>query len=395
MSAAGRDTSQMYMSKSSTLPGWREPSYPINVVGVVAQYSSAATVYNNGYEIEPRDTTDILHTHLAPIVSIAEARKDVNGDFIPDHSVTGDTLAVHGVVTSPNLAALAGGTLYFIQDTSGGIAVAVASLTSTTFARGDSVVIVGTITQANGLTEIVPTSLDAAHFGILKHNTPAPVVKHVTLTQFFKNGEPYEGLLVEIDSLAKAPESAVWGSDHYIYLANYFVNGAADTAQPYVTLYLNPNTNVGSSHEPAYPVNVTGIVSQYGSLPRQYELIPRDTSDIVHFTITGVNGLPTGVPATYSLSQNYPNPFNPSTTIQYALPKQSRVAIKVYSLLGQVVATLVDNIQEAGYHNVVWNGRTSSGVQTATGLYFLRIVAEPANGSGSAFVQVRKMMMLK
>ena len=56
------------------------------------------------------------------------------------------------------------------------------------------------------------------------------------------------------------------------------------------------------------------------------------------------------VPKQYELYQNYPNPFNPTTTIRYGLPKESRVKIIVYNILGEMITTLVNDSQDAGNH---------------------------------------------
>ena len=118
-------------------------------------------------------------------------------------------------------------------------------------------------------------------------------------------------------------------------------------------------------------------------------------------TVTGngnlvsVQNLANAIPKAYQLHENYPNPFNPSTTIQYDLPKQSVVTLKVYSMLGQVVATLVNSSQAAGYHQTVWTGKNDGGSLVSSGVYIVRMSAK-ADGSGNdAFTQVRKMLMLK
>ncbi len=109
---------------------------------------------------------------------------------------------------------------------------------------------------------------------------------------------------------------------------------------------------------------------------------------------TGVKEVPVGTPETFVLMQNYPNPFNPSTTIRYALPEAARVNLSIYNVLGQRVAELTNEVKNAGYHNVVWNGRNEAGSQVATGVYFYRIEAVPSGG-GAPFISLKKALLLK
>jgi hypothetical protein len=76
------------------------------------------------------------------------------------------------------------------------------------------------------------------------------------------------------------------------------------------------------------------------------------------------------LPKDYGLEQNYPNPFNPSTTIRYGLPTRSHVALTVYNTLGQLVASLVNETEEAGSHEVRFDGSV-----LASGVYFYRLSA--------------------
>jgi len=94
------------------------------------------------------------------------------------------------------------------------------------------------------------------------------------------------------------------------------------------------------------------------------------------------------IPATFVLNQNYPNPFNPTTQIQYGLPRQSNVKLTVHNVLGQEVARLVEGEQEAGFHEVQWNGRNENGTPVASGVYLYRIQA-------GEFVRTSKMVFLK
>jgi hypothetical protein len=90
------------------------------------------------------------------------------------------------------------------------------------------------------------------------------------------------------------------------------------------------------------------------------------------------------IPAKFSLEQNYPNPFNPSTKIQYNLPENSFVSLKVYNTIGKEVVNLVNNVIPAGIHEVLFD---ASGLNS--GVYFYTLKA------GANFVQTKKMILIK
>lgn len=101
----------------------------------------------------------------------------------------------------------------------------------------------------------------------------------------------------------------------------------------------------------------------------------------------GVDDNPT-LPNKFSVSDNYPNPFNPSTTIDYSVPRKSKVNLSVYNVLGQRVATLVDQEMAAGKYRAVWDGKADNGSTLSSGIYFYKFEAEN-------FVKTSKMVMLK
>lgn len=93
----------------------------------------------------------------------------------------------------------------------------------------------------------------------------------------------------------------------------------------------------------------------------------------------------------YALEQNYPNPFNPSTTIKFQLPKDGFVTLKVYDILGNEVATLVNEEKARGRYEVNFNASTLS-----SGFYIYKIKAgDPSTGSEQSFVSSKKMLLLK
>ena len=89
------------------------------------------------------------------------------------------------------------------------------------------------------------------------------------------------------------------------------------------------------------------------------------------------------VPTEYKLAQNYPNPFNPVTTIQYSIPQRSNVLLKVYDVLGNEVATLVNEEKDRGVYSVNFDA-----TQLTSGIYFYTLQA-------SDFIETKKMILIK
>jgi len=94
------------------------------------------------------------------------------------------------------------------------------------------------------------------------------------------------------------------------------------------------------------------------------------------------------LPNKYALYQNYPNPFNPSTVITYSIMNPENVKLEVFNIVGEKVATLVNQTQTAGVHSVVWNSKNENGISVNSGVYLLKIHA-------GSFSKVQKMLLLK
>jgi hypothetical protein len=97
-----------------------------------------------------------------------------------------------------------------------------------------------------------------------------------------------------------------------------------------------------------------------------------------------------------ALLGNFPDPFNPATSIRYSLQEDAHISLQVFNMLGQKVATLVDEQRPPGLHEVVWNGANDFGEKVASGIYLYRIVARPLDGgSATGFTATRKMILMK
>ncbi len=96
------------------------------------------------------------------------------------------------------------------------------------------------------------------------------------------------------------------------------------------------------------------------------------------------------IPAKYSLDDAFPNPFNPSTVINYQLPIDSRVSLKVYNVLGQVANILAEEVQEVGFKSITWNASGST-----SGIYFIKLEAIDIADPSKVFTQVKKVLLLK
>lgn len=130
-------------------------------------------------------------------------------------------------------------------------------------------------------------------------------------------------------------------------------------------------------------IEVTDVNASMSLLPGQYAIyttkkLPTPELDITTEVKDGI-----AVVDEYLLRQNYPNPFNPATTITYQIPESGNVTLKIYDVLGNEVATLVDGHQPQGLHNVVFDAS-----RLASGVYMYKLQSKD-------FVSVKKMMVLK
>ena len=99
--------------------------------------------------------------------------------------------------------------------------------------------------------------------------------------------------------------------------------------------------------------------------------------------LVGINNISSEIPKSFVLHQNYPNPFNPNTKINFALPKQGLVTLKIYDITGREIKILVNEVKQAGYYTVDFNGSHIS-----SGVYFYKI-------QSGDFSSVKRMVLIK
>jgi hypothetical protein len=178
---------------------------------------------------------------------------------------------------------------------------------------------------------------------------------------------------------------------------SYLIFARVHGSSPYSNLFISSKNNDGSWSE---AVKMTGLSSIY------HELYPNISPDgrfmmflsfrsglslpywvdaqIIYNYITGVDDeQKIESPGSFQLYQNYPNPFNPITTIKYQIPELSFVTLKVYDVLGNEVATLVNEVKPSGEYQVEFDGS-----ELTSGIYLFRLEADE-------FAQIKKMILLK
>ena len=139
----------------------------------------------------------------------------------------------------------------------------------------------------------------------------------------------------------------------------------------------------GELSESAIEAGYTGNRSVWGS----------DTADPIEgYVLTdlwsGVEQRAASTPESFQLKQNYPNPFNPQTTISYSLYEKAPVHLFIANSNGQVVRSIVNNVQQAGEYSLQWDGMDNYGNAMTSGIYF--VVLKSATGQ-----MVRRMVLLR
>ncbi len=313
-------------------------------------------------------------------------------------SLLGAVVTVSGIVTVDSsdidINNTSGTTPWYIQSGNApwsGIWVAGSSQALNALKKGDSVSVLGTVQenldgvggQIGRVTRIYDSTVT-----IITHSNalPAPVLR-LTGDLAASNGgptaEPYEGMLVRVENVTISNIAPTF-ADSTEYAVNdgtgeMIVQSAEGKAKysPFRGDTVLGKTILKQDDKFSY---IQGIL--YFSF-NQYKLVPRNDGDYGTRQTTSVKQTNTEIPKEFALSQNYPNPFNPSTKIEFDLPKNGLVSLKIYNVLGQEIASLVNGNYAAGHYTVPFEAS-----RFTTGIYFYRL----QSGSG---VAVKKMLLIK
>jgi len=186
----------------------------------------------------------------------------------------------------------------------------------------------------------------------------------------------------ERDSLSVSQQAQLNGTLNIVF-SNNFTPQIGD-----VFPFISYQSRAGEFSQVNFPSNVTGYI-QY--LSNRAQIVIDSAASVDEEEIEELYSGQNKIPTTYELSQNYPNPFNPSTKISWQSPVGSWQTLKIYDVLGNEVATLVDEYKEAGRYEVEFSVAQSASAdrpELASGIYLYRIQV-------GSFVETKKMILIK
>ncbi len=230
------------------------------------------------------------------------------------------------------------------------------------------------------------------HFGLSQYwNDPNVAgVSTADCTYYGETGDPISGNFIDPNyyetyfDTSGVHEDQPWGDYFSVSNATEIFYGAYD-ANVYGCRYDNVFKTVFLSFmaEASCEYDTNAGSWYYGGLTPSQDFTDLLMCTINWFAPTLVNPGDNTIPAAYSLSQNYPNPFNPSTSINFTLAQPGEVSLKVFNLVGQEVASLVEDHMEAGPHTMQFDA-----AELASGIYYYKLTA-------GDFEETKKMVLLK
>jgi hypothetical protein len=285
--------------------------------------------------------------------AISEVNEDdANGEPV----LLGQQVTIKGITTVATGTFSASDNDVFVQDATGGVNVVKIGSLTPALALGDSVTVTGTVDTYFGLTRLSSPTITVEAAGVA---VPAPLL--ITTGDISANGEVYEGRLVKVEGAGIT--GGTWpieGQDGSVTISDGSGN---------CTLFIDKDTDIDGSEEPAGAVDITGIVTQYDpSYPYHsgYRLVPRSKADIS--SQAGIEGI-SDVPGL--IARVFPNPTWGSLRIAFGQDAvaQSKV-ITFYDVTGRRIASVA---AERGVATADWEAVDSWGRDLPAGVYFVEV----------------------
>lgn len=372
----------------------------------IVDFFIRATDNDNNVSIFPSDTTKSRFFYLVlnrPLTIQDVQYSPFGGGF---GGYNGFEVTVSGIVTADtsdingNETGTISGPQVYIQNATGPWSgIKIAGTETLTLNRGDNVTVTGTVREDFGMTEIFGIN-SPANITVNSTGNPVPPAQLLStetidlLPGGTVQAEQWEGVLIKYENVTVTDENANGNVGPHNPPANNnfgdILVADASNADARVSLQYGNHSyhnfwNAGQDTVPIYLKTGSTIASVTGVLWfgfSDYKLFPRKDDDF-----SGVSDIEenySAIPDNYSLSQNYPNPFNPSTKIEYTLPAEGNVTLKIYNMLGQEVKTLINNeLVSAGRHSINFNAGN-----LASGIYIYRLQV-------GDFSSNKKMILLK
>ena len=315
-----------------------------------------------------------------PLLTVAEARQDSDGDGLPDYS--GQTVTIQATATCEGtLFSTGSGLSFYVQDPTAGINVYGSGITPPfSIEAGDSLRVTGEITQYNGLVEIKPdTESDLEYLG----SPGVPEAYQLVLNQGVS--ESVEGMLLNLGDPAQQRWVTVADNPSFAGGGYNFTVWNGETS---VAIRVNESTGISMSGiEPGVRLFLTGLGGQYDSEPPYdsgYQLLPRTQDDMVVYEPSISDGFHLDL---------WNNPFAPGLGeqchVEYGGPDDMRFTLIVFDRSGREVARLVDS--RYGGDVLMYDGRDDSDVKLPVGQYVLFL--EGVDGNGSRFTTTETLVV--
>ncbi len=419
------DSSIMFIDGDTGLQNSPEPTYPVTVTGVATQFTSTPTIYNNGYQIAPRFTTDFTW----------------DTEFEPNNNAATANFIILGIAMNANLTPAGDVDWFRFVSTNEHLVVDATNLNNTIdliLSLYDSSGTKLLYTIDRNKNDRLEFNLEYSGIYFINVRGYSNATGQYTLFARIAPGtdhlEPDDGPLFGFpliatsippfyrDSLATInPGVGLPGYDidyRYLFLTagqqvtailktksifplstmngGYLGIGRKGIATslipqvlggaPLASNFSTTGTDVTLIHTASVTDTYYVFVSIHLQPPSPFGLNQAGPDAFYQIIIDRTVGLDDKleIPSVYNLEQNFPNPFNPETIINYQLPLSGFVSLKLYNVLGKEVCTLVDEYKEAGYHNI----KFSSYGDLSSGIYYYRL-------QSGDFVSVKKMMLMK